>query len=534
MANGPRPWVILAGVVLLTATVLGRLGGQDFLLWDDDINIYANVLFNPPSWAHLATAWTSEGFFQYVPVTETAWSLLAAIGHLDAPLPNTTSGALLDPHVFHTANLVFHLVNVGLVFWILRTLVRADLPAAAGALLFAIHPVQVESVAWVSELRGVLAGFFGLLTILLYVRHVRAGGRIEFAAGLLALVAGMLSKPSVVAVPVVLVLIDRYLLGRPWRQVAQTAGAFFVIVLPLALLPTSTQPGATPFSPVLWQRPLVAADTLAFYLYKLVLPVNLGIDYGRTPQSVLGGLQVWFTWIAPAGLAAVLWLLRKRFPWAWVAGAVGLAGVLPVLGLVTFAFQFYSTPADRYLYLAMLGPALALAFGLTAVVGRTRTIALAGTGGALLVLSVLSFQQAGNWTDTRTLMAHSAAVNPRSDLAYNNLGIADGKSGNLAAAEVELKRSIALNPRQYQAHSNLGNVFFLEHRTDDAIAEYRRSIAIRPDWDQAHSNYANVLMTQRHYAEAVEEYRLALRYNPGSVNADRGLQRALLQLELGG
>jgi len=524
---------LAVALALVTLLVMGRVAGQDFVLWDDNINIYRNPLLNPPSWEHLGRLWAGQGFFQYVPVTETAWSVLAVLGHLDAPIAGLASGALLDPHVFHTANLVFHVVNVLLVLWILRGLVVHDLAAATGALLFAIHPLQVESVAWASELRGVLAASFGLLALALYLRVAREGGRVLYGLCLVLMAAAMLSKPSAASIPLVMIVIDLLVLRRPWRQVARMAGPILLLTLPLLLLPAGTQPLDRPFSPHPWERPLIAGDTLAFYLYKLAVPVNLAIDYGRSPARVLGSWWGWVTWTVPAAVAAIIWLLRRRAPWLVPAGLIGLAGVLPVLGLVTFAFQYYSTAADRYVYLAMLGPALAVAFAVATLSGPYRAAAPAVATALLVVLAGLSFWQVGFWDDTRSLMAHAAAVNPNSDLAFNNLGIVDAQQGRLRLARTELETSIRLNSRQYQAHSNLGNVRLLSGDTAGAIAEYRASIAIRADWDESHGNLGTALYQQRKYVEAEAEYRLALRLNPDSRNAAAGLQRTRLAIELG-
>ena len=536
VGGGPHRFSSLAlgvAAVLITLLVFGRVAGNDFVLWDDTVEIYRNGYLNPPSWDHLVFLWTHPYLEQYVPFTDTAWSLLSNLGRLDAPSPGLTdSGALLDPHVFHAANLLLHLGSVLLAFFVLRRLTGAALPSAAGALLFAVHPLQVESVAWASELRGILAGFLGLAAILLYIDFTRTQGRMPYGLALLAALLAMLSKPSAAALPLVLLVLDRFALGRDWRRAVLALAPFLALSIPFLVLAPLAQPVDPTVVTPLWQRPLVAADALAFYLQKLVLPVGLGIDYGRSPAAVLSAWWGWLSWLVPAAIAVAAWLLRRRLPWLLPAVLIPALVLAPVLGLVPFAFQHYSTVADRYAYLALLGPAFGVACGLRDLEVRARLL-YPTTAVALAALAALTFVQAGTWTDTQTLMRHAIEVNPRSDVAYNNLGIVLGQHGRLEEAKAVLLKSISLSRTQYQAHSNLGNVLFLQHHPDEAIAEYRTSIAINDRWDESHANLGNVLSSEGRWQEAIDEYRIALKLNPTSTRNQSGYNRALVGLQTG-
>ena len=465
--------------------------------------------------------------------------LLAAIAHLDAPNPSiTATGALLDPHVFHAANLAVHLADVALVFAILRILVPRDLPAAAGALLFALHPVQVEAVAWISEMRGMLAALFTLVCVLLYLLFARArargsannwGTRLLFAAALVAAVLAVLSKPSAVALPVILLALDRYLVGRPWRTVLASTAAFFAVGLPLVLVTQTAQPVEPGLLTAPWTRPFIAGDSLAFYLAKLLLPVNLAIDYGRKPGLVAGAWWGYLTWLLPAALGVAIWFLRRRAAWLLGAALVSLAAVAPVLGLLPFAFQHYSDVADRYLYVSMLGPALVLA-ELLARVGRRATLAHAGTTAWLVVLGFGTIVQIGYWQSTVPLMNRAIEVNPRSDVAYNNRGIVFAQDRNLAAAKRDFESSLRINPKRYDTLSNMGNVLLLQKDTAGAIAQYRASIALKADWDESHANLGAALAKESRWQEAAAEFRIALRLNPNSTIARDGLSQVVTRL----
>lgn len=550
-ARGPRPLMadrgrlaaLLAALAALVLVVFARVVGQDFVLWDDTIEIYKNPYFSPVTGDHLAYLWQHAYLNLYIPLSSTAFALLALLGHLDVTDPALTrTGATLNPHVFHAFSLAVHMVNVLLVFAILRFLVRRDLPAAVGAALFAVHPVQAESVAWASELRGLLCGFFSLLCIALYLAFARATQARRtadqawpwYAAALICAVLALLCKPSAVSLPLILFALDRWCIGRPWRRSALSAAPLLLGSLIFILVTSSAQPVEAGIITPLWQRPFVAGDALAFYLATFFAPLNLGIDYGRTPHEVLGHWWGYCTWLAPAAVAVGVWLVRRSAPWAVASALVSVAALLPVLGLLPFAFQHYSTVADRYLYLALLGPALALAYALTwaeAGLRAARLRAVAGLAGVIsVVLAALAFVQGGYWADSPTLLRHAVAVDSRSDVSYGNLGIDLAQHGRLVAAAADLRRALALNPDNYQAHSNLGNVFLLQRQYARAIAEYRASIRINPTWDESRTNLGIALSIRGDLQDAVAQFREAVRLNPFSQSAQDGLQRDLTLL----
>jgi tetratricopeptide (TPR) repeat protein len=584
------PALLLLVLLGLPALVFARIVAHDFVLWDDTIEIYKNPYLDLPTWQAVAELWRHPYINLYVPVSYTAFALLAAVARLPAPDPALgETGALLDPRVFHAASCALHLLNTLLVFAVLRLLLagrrragdrtrqrpgtrpgagkaRPLAAAAAGALVFALHPVQVESVAWASELRGVLCGTFSLLCIWLYLRRwgpvppgdaggqgdpddpphlASAGGPVAhpwpagrsaafmYAGALLAGAMAMLAKPSAVSLPVVLLALDRWGLRRPWRACLAGAAPFLALAVPMVLLTQDAQPVRPEIVAPLWQRPFVAGDALAFYLRQLVLPVGLGIDYGRTPARVLAGAWGHVAWLVPVAAALLAWWAARRAAverdaragsWMAAAGAVSLAALLPVLGLVPFAFQYYSTVADRYLYLAMLGPALAVSWWLAR--GRSAA-AWAAVGALLAAWAVLSFVQAGTWRDSVTLLGHAIQVNPASDVSFANRGMALARRGRLDGAEVDIREALRLNAGNYKAHSNLGNVLLLRGRREAAIAEYRAAIAIEPGWAESHSNLGMALAMRHDLDEAAAQFAEALRLDPRSASARSGLKQVL-------
>jgi protein O-mannosyl-transferase len=358
------------------------------------------------------------------------------------------------------------------------------------------------------------------------------GTRLLFAAALLAAVLAVLSKPSAVGVPVILLALDRYLVGRPWRTVLASTAAFFAVSLPLVLVTQTAQPVEPGLLTAAWTRPFIAGDSLAFYLAKLALPVGLAIDYGRKPGLVAGAWWGYLTWLLPAALAVAIWLLRRRAAWLLGAALVSLAAVAPVLGLLPFAFQHYSDVADRYLYVALLGPALVLA-ELLARAGRRTTLAQAGVAAWLMVLGFGTIVQLGYWESTVPLMNRAIEVNPQSDVAYNNRGIVFAQDRKLDAAKRDFESSLRVNPKRYDTLSNLGNVLLLEKDTTGAIADYRASISLKADWDESHANLGAALAKESRWQEAAAEFRIALKLNPGSSGARDGLGQVLAKLPPG-
>jgi hypothetical protein len=291
---------------------------HEFVNYDDDKHLTGNPRMNPPTLANAAKYWTdAPGFFGlYIPVTYTAWTFVAQLAYRPAT-------ASLNPHTFHIANLLLHVCNTVVVFLILRRLlsrsatwegeapaepgptgqsgsagaspsrvVCPDIAAALGALLFALHPVQVEPVAWTSGFRDVFGGLLALLTILQYVRYLQASspaarGR-HYSFALFIFVLALLAKPTAVVVPLMLAGLDALLFRRPARQLVRSLLPMLLLAIAAASLARFTQPSTllTDPAPLHW-RPIVAGDAIAFYLLKLLWPASLGVDYGRTPRFTI-------------------------------------------------------------------------------------------------------------------------------------------------------------------------------------------------------------------------------------------------------
>ncbi len=540
-----RPTVIVLFLLLLTGSVFHDVLSAGFVRWDDGLHVYENPHLHPASTGHLAALWSGPYRHLYVPVSYTLYWLLAQAAHLAVPV-QTADGNLVDlnPGIFHAANLLLHMANVLLVFALLRCLLAArasagslcvtDWAAGAGALLFAVHPVQVESVAWISEMRGLLAGTFSLLTLLFYVRSGEGHRRkLWYAAALLTFVPALLAKPSAITVPLTAGLIGCLVLGRPLKAVLTSLVPWGLLCVGLLWITHAAQPVTTAIVTPLWTRPFIAGDALAFALGKLIWPVHLGIDYGRSPVWLMTQSWAYFTVLVPLTLGVLAWLGRSRFPVLTAAFGIFTAALLPTLGLTPFVFQIYSTVADRYQYLALLGPALALAWGLQAVwvrgEGRERLRLAAGSlcGAVLLLCALSSSLQTLCWQSSAALFTQALTVNPRSWGAANNLAAVRLDQGRPQEALGPLTIALRERPEYAEAHANLGVALINLRQTPRAEAEFRAATTLDPALGSGWNGLGAALMAEGRSGEAAAAFRQALMVSPGSRAAQANLRLAL-------
>jgi len=507
----PRLWVILATVVAFLPVL-----GNDFTNWDDPLNVTRNPLLNPLTARSLLRVWTQPYEQLYIPLTYTSYAF---------------DGILWpgNPLGYHAVNLLLHLASALIVFRILRDLFGGRWPAVFGALLFAVHPVQTESVAWVTGRKDVLSGCLALGALALYLHGRRTGHRTPYIGAGAAFIGALLAKPSAVAAPLMALALDALIVTGSLRRAARgIAGAFVPAGACLALTLWS-QRGAVAQVPALslWQRMMVASDAIAFYVGRLAAPFHLGPVYGRTPDSVAaqgGGAAT--VVLAAAGLAGTVWAGRRMR----AAALVFVIGFLPVLGLVPFTFQQISTVADRYLYLPLLGVALAGAAAGQAlersVTGRRWSIA---AGLLIALLALATWYQVQVWRDSLALWRHGRRVCPDSHAVARNLAMAYSLSDLHRQALAEYRRAAEMRPDDAVNEYNMANTLMGLGRASEAMVHYRRSIALDPDDPDARYNYGRALQMLRRLDEAKRQYLEVLRLRPDDPNAHNNLGRIYLE-----
>lgn len=521
----------LAALVLV-GLVLGAFGQTVRWGWvnlDDDINVTANPHMNPVTLAGIGTLWAAPYQNLYVPL---AYTLFACESQASRLLFGGEASLPPDARLFHAVSIVLHAVNVLLAWRLLHRLVPGDIwPATAGAALFAIHPLQVESVAWISEQRGLLAATCSLAAMGLHLGGERmergtGRGRLRHAAALGLFGLALLAKPQAVTVPLLLLLLDVVGRGRPLRAVVIELVPWFVLAGLVSFVTKLLQPAVYTDSVAPWLRPLVAGDALLFYGSKLLWPFHLCIDYGRTPHVVLASVPACVAALAAWLVVSVAVLLPGLGRWR-LAPALSVVALLPVLGFAHFLFQDFSTVADRYFYVAMLGPSLAVTWLCAWSLERPSRRAVSAAMAVILVLCVWgSFLQARVWRSSLTLCEHAVRVEPRTFLGNCNLGAALIDAGKPGEAIDFLRRAVSRGPDHPDAHLSLAIALDQVNRLDEAAKFYGNVLTLYPQHAEAHNYLGVIHARQGRVAQAAKHFRAAVTIKPAYRDAQRNLDRA--------
>ncbi len=531
------PWLVALGLAALTVLVYLPVREYGYVAYDDPDYVTGNAIVQAGlSWRGAGWAFTTGHASNWHPLT---W-----ISHM-ADVSVFGSG----PAGPHLVNAVLHALNTVLLFGVLLLFCpEARWRSAWVAALFALHPLHVESVAWVSERKDVLSAFFFLLTLGAYGFYAkrretgqgRARAWYALALGLFAL--GLMSKPMLVTLPCVLLLLDHWPLRRvrlsSWADFRAGAGPllwekipFFALSLVSCVVTFLVQQrggsvrSLESFS--LGERLANAAVACGLYLRNTVRPANLAVFYphpGSWPAFVV---------LACVGLLAALSFLALRTAriqpfvttgWFWFLGML-----MPVIGLVQVGNQAL---ADRYTYLPLIGVFIVLAWGATALAERGRwPTPLLAAAAALPVLAclVLTRGQLRHWRESEALFRHALAATKNNYVVHNNLGALLFERGQVEEAMEHYRQSLAAYPGYADAHGNLGNALLAQGRVDEALSHYERAREIRPDDADAHVNLGNALVRKQRLPEAMACYRTALVLQPAHAKAHYNLGLCLLE-----
>ena len=427
-----------------------------------------------------------------------------------------------DPTGYHIVNVLLHLANALLLWHLLR---RLAVPGAwMVAAVFALHPLHVESVAWVIERKDVLSGLFYFAAVLVYMRFVEMPSRGRYACSLALYAAGMLSKSIVVTLPVALLIWHWWKQGRVTSAELLRVVPFFAVGLVIAVGDLSFYQSVEPLSLgySLAERTLIAARALWFYAGKLLWPTNLAVVYPLWDIRVADPLA-WGYLIAAVALAVALWHFRPRIGRGPLAGALFFAVTLsPVLGFVDYRYMQYAFVADRFQYLAGIGVMAVVIGSATFGVRRLSNLwqkgAMGGAAVVLVVLGMLTWRQANIWRDDETLNRHIIALNPQARNTHFNLGKTLYQQGRYEEALAVTRVAVKQAPNFSQGHSNLGAILNELGRSEEAETHLRRSIALNPQ-DVDFQRLAEVLMSQGRNEEAIDALAQAAALAPDSRKA---------------
>jgi protein O-mannosyl-transferase len=516
-----KDWLFL--VALLAAVVLVyQPAWHGGLLLDDDVHISGN----PRSWHGLYRIWFDlAATQQYYPLSETAfWAQYKLWGEV-----------ALGYHLF---NIVLHGLAAVMVALVLR---RLAIPGAyLAAAIFALHPVHVESVAWIAEQKNTLSAVFYLAAAMAYLRFDESRGWGWYGGALTLFVLSLLSKIVTVTLPAALLVIFWWQRGKlSWRRDVTPLSPFFTIgavagVFLAWLERTSAGAQGSDFAMTIMQRCLLPGRVVWFYLGKLFWPGHLLLVYPRWEVDP----TVWWQYLFPVALAtllAVLWWMRRRWRGP-LAGMLFFAGTLfPVLGFLNVYWFIFSFVADHLQYLASLGIITLAAAGAALWLDRRRLWRRPGGYAACLlllaILASLTWRQSRMYAGAESLYRTTIAENPRCWMAYNNLGTALANRGLFVEAAAECRKALEIKPDYAEAHNNLGVALAACGQSDDAIAHLQKALQIKPGYTDAHNNLGNALAECRRVDEAIAHYEKALEANPDHASARNNLGIAQSQRE---
>ena len=431
------------------------------------------------------------------------------------------------PAGYHIVNVLLHLANTLLLWHLLR---RLAVPGAwMVAAVFAVHPLHVESVAWIFERKDVLSGLLYLSAALAWMRFVEKPRPQQYAWSLALYAAALLSKSIAVTLPASLLIWHWWKQGRVTSTDLLRLVPFFVVGLVIALGDLSSYRSVhhKEFDFSLIERTLIAARALWFYAGKLLWPTNLAVIYPRWDIHVAEPLA-WGYLVGAVALAVALWRFGPQLGRGPLAGALFFAVTLsPTLGFVDYNYMSYAFVADRYQYLAGIGIMAvvvgASAYGIGRLSGLWQKGALGGAVVVLILLGLLTWRQASIYRDDETFYHHIIALNPRAWNAHYNLGYALYKQGRYEEALEAARVAVEQAPDSFKAHANLGAVLSELGRFEEAENHLRRALALNPqDVDlsqQLVAKLAEVLMRQGRYEKAIDVFAQAVALNPASSQA---------------
>lgn len=518
-----RPRVLALLLAALTLVVFGQVCGHGFSIYDDCLYVTDNRVVQAGLTAK-GIAWASTTWHA------SNWHPLTWASHmLDVSLygPN--------PAGHHLTNLLFHAANAVLLFLVLLRMTGAPWRSAFAAALFAVHPLHVESVAWIAERKDVLSTFFWLMTIGAYLRYVERPGAARYVPVVVLFALGLMAKPMLVTLPITLLLLDFWPLGR-MNQPAGPAAVLrekiplFALSLASAAVTLAAQVAGT--SAISFARvPVAARVSNAFvaagsYIVKTVWPSALAVYYPHPGP----GLDAWAVAGAVLLLVAVTVLALRRAKkspylatgWFWY-----LATLLPVIGLVQVGSQ---SMADRYTYVPLIGLFIAVSWGVPELVPRWRfrePFLAISAAAVLAALAVTTSFQLRHWRSDVALFSHALDVTSGNWLAEMNLGAALDRAGRADEAIPHYREAIRIRPDYAEAHYNLGVDMARKGKIGEAVAHYRRALEIWPDYPYAHNNLGLALERLGNAEEAIVHYRAAVASLPDFALAHNNLGSAL-------
>ena len=532
--------IICLFIVIATLIVYGQVRNQEFPNFDDTLYITENP--------HVQNGLSLKGVI---------WSFTAGTDVSNYWHPVTWLSHMLDYQLYGSnpmghnwTNLLIHIANIICLFFIFKRMTGALWRSGFVAALFAIHPLNVEVVAWVAERKDLLCTLFWFLSMWAYIRYVEAPGFNRYFLVLLFFMLGLMSKPMIVTLPFVLLLLDYWPLGRMqwgWTNMEHRPGArrfsalhlvvektpFFLLSAVASVAAFVTQKKGGALAPLdfsfLKINILNAINSYISYIGKMIWPSSLAVFYPN--HGILSMWKTAFAFLLLICLSVIFIRQWKRFPYLIVGWFWYLGTLVPVIGLVRIgSFSM----ADRYAYVPIIGLFLIIAWGVSDFISRwrfRRIILFVSSGAVLSMFGLCAWLQVGYWRNSISLFEHTINVTDNNWLAHNNLGKALAEKGKVNDAVYHFKHALKIKPDHIQALNNLGTALASKDRLDEAFLQYKKAIKIQPDSDVTLYNLGRVMFDRKNFREAIYYFKKVLKINPEYAGAHHNM--AILLTERG-
>ena len=538
-------YLICALLILATLAVYWQVAGFDFANIDDE----SYVKYNPFIADGLTPArvqWSLTTTYQciWMPLV---WMSYMADHDVSSMIKGSPYVGGADPHVCHVTNLLLHVVNVVLLFLVLASMTRRPWLSAFVAALFAVHPLHVESVAWIAERKDVLSTLFWLLTMLAYLRYVRKPGIRRYALVLLAFALGLMSKPMIVTLPIALLILDYWPLDRlgtgehriTFLRALREKIPMLVLAIPCAII-TITSAGLEVASAagdhgIIHPLGVRVANAFVSYIQYIVMmlwPRNLAVFYPH-PGNTLPVWQVVGSVIVFAALCVLALRAARTRPYITAGWLWYVITLIPVIKLAQIG---YDSLADRYTYVPLIGLFIVVAWGASDLLERlsrfvSASIVAAGlAGGLIITLMVCSYIQVGCWRNTYTLFGHAVRVTGPNAVARHVLGLALVEMEKPEEAIKQYRESLRIEPNNPDVSHRLGSLLVQRGSPadlDEAIRLFHAALKVKPSLELTRNWLGIALARRGRLDEAIVQFREALRINPRRTEAQGNLDRAL-------
>ena len=530
--NKSRDILVCLFLVISTLFVYWQVSKYDFVDFDDNEYVYDN--------RHVQGGFTLENIkWAFTTNTASIWHPLTWLSHM---LDYQFYG--LNPGRHHLINLLFHIVNTLLLFFVFRKMTGQLWQSAFIASLFALHPLHVESVAWISERKDVLSTFFWMLTMWSYIWYVQHPGINKYLLVLLFFILGLMAKPMLVTLPFVLLLLDYYPLYRFQKSTEsnkslQRSTVFRLVLEKIPLFVLVAMASAVTFYAQKHGGAVASLDAIPIqsrianalvsyinYILKMIYPSHLAVIY---PHPVI------FPWWQITGACFLLLCISflairliKRSPYFLIGWLWYLGTLIPVIGLVQVGNQ---SMADRYTYIPLIGIFFIISWGIPDLVKRwhrvKKSVPVIATA-ILFVFMVVTFFQVGYWKNSVALFKHTLNVTSNNYIAHNNYGrLIMINNGKVDEAISHFNKALKINPRSVEALNNIGIILASRGKLDEAVSYFSKALRIQPYDEQTHFNLGLALSQQGKIDDAIKHYIEVLRVNPENEKAHINLGFAL-------